>query len=280
MPIEDGPNGHEGPGTESDHEGEHESDHDDDRARESDHDSLHDSPGKDSSPELGHFAEAFARDAADRLDRLARETGNSDFERGAAEERERYLDLNANNPGATEYHLLSMGGDGMRNDYAGLDLAWVAQSYVGSTTWKAQNGQTYCNLFVNSMGVQAGLQMPSTGNMPANTQGWVANTGSVRCWKETQDAQKGDVFVFNDPNATKGSANHMGIVTDPDENKAVSAGSTKVNEYTSWEYDSEGQARYVEHAKDANDLSGRADVHFYEYTCPDHRPFEMQRRFQ
>jgi hypothetical protein len=241
---------------------------------------VHEARDKESVPELGHFAEQFAKDMASNLDRLARETGSPEFERAAREEREKYLDLiHPNNTGATEFHLLSQGGGGLRNDFAGLDIAWAAQSYVGSTTWKAQNGQTFCNVFVNSIGVQASLQMPTFGGLPATTQGWVANTGTLRCWKETSDVQRGTLFVVNDPNAQKGSTHHMGIVTDPETHKAVSAGSSKVNVYTSWEYDSTGKARYIEHARDRNDLTGRAEVHFHEYTCPDHRPFETKWRY-
>jgi hypothetical protein len=269
---------HDSPDNET--KGDKETTNDNERTHDTDDHLGHETPGKDSGPELGHFGEQFAKDMADSLDRMYRETGNSEFEKGAQEEKERYLELvNPNNPGATEFHLLSQGGGGLRNDFAGLDLAWTAQSYVGSTTWKAQNGQTFCNVFVNSMGVQAGLLMPTSGNLPANTQGWVANTGNLRCWKETTNPQTGDVFAFNDPNATKGSKNHMGIVTDVDEKKGISAGGTKVNEYASWEYDSNGQARYIESAKDRNDLTGRADVHFYEYTCSDHQPFETKRRY-
>jgi hypothetical protein len=245
-------------GDKSSHDGE--SDHFNGRDSDFDHER--------STPDLGHFAEEFARTAAESLDRLSSATGDPRIGLEADEAWERYKELVDRNARVPEFGLLSS------VEHQREALQFVALSYALSTQWKARGNQTFCNVFVYDVGTQAGMLMPTSGGVPANTQMWAS--GGVTCWSQVDRPQGGDAFVAYDPNATKGSTHHMGIVIDPENKTGISAGLSKVGDYQSWEYDSAGTPRYVT-GRDQKGLADRAEVRFYEYRCRDYNSSGFRR---
>ena len=238
-----------------------------DRTDRTDSDSAHNSESKDAaddarhdSPKLGEFAHEFEKYVSENgLDfgtsdpvakvRNAPELEKPTFGSSLFESR--------------DFYLLSRGGDGSRNDWAGFRLALAAASQIDSVHWQAiPGGPTFCNVFAYDVGTQAGLIMPSTNGLPANTAFW-AGTSNIRCWSQAT-AKTGNLFAFNDS-----AGHHMGVVTDASQKLAVSAGATRVKEYQHWATDASGVPRYIENQRDKNDLSGRSEVKFYEYTCSD-----------
>ena len=221
-----------------------------------------------SSPELGHFAEEFAREAAESLDRLAEATGDPRLGLEADEAWDRYKQLVDSNGRVPEFGILTS-VERQREVFQ-----FIAMSYALSTQWKAIGNQTFCNVFVYDVGTQAGMLMPSSGGVPANTKMWAS--GGIACWNPVDRPSGGELFLAYDPNATKGTTHHMGIVVDSETKTGISAGNAQVGEYQSWEYDSAGIPRYVT-GRDQKDLPDRAEVRFYEYSCPDYNSTGFRR---
>jgi hypothetical protein len=222
-----------------------------------------------STPELGNFAEDFAKFAAGSLERLAPHAGDSRdalFADSAWDHYKLFLDFGSRESG----NLFGLGTLGQRNDFAGLRMALFAQIFVGSAQWKAKDRQTFCNYFVNAVGNYAGLLMPTVGGAPANTAKWAS--GGISCWTPVDKPSLGDLYLIYDPSAPKVQGylrEHIGVVVDPVDKQGISASPSTVKQYTSWEYDSEGKARSVE-SRTENDLSGHSEVRFYEYSCGDY----------
>lgn len=170
---------------------------------------------------------------------------------------------------------------GGRNTAAADRLALQVREYLGAKEWaKAaargplQPGQNKCNLFVGEMLERAGMSAPKTRDgFYFSTEQWVGNRSTIRCWSETSIPRAGSVAVYRES-----GFGHVSIVTNPNGGLAVSAGKSDVGEYTHWSQDSAGVARHTSSVRDVArpDFTERAQVHFFDYRCPDHEPTELR----
>jgi hypothetical protein len=220
------------------------------------------------TPEVGNFSATFSELVYESLERVSEFAPSEHLKAEESFAEEAALPLSS-----SEFHIFSRGGNGLRNDWAALELRVEAQERLGQTDWNHR-----CNVFVHDVGASAGLRMPTVGGNPAGTDYWAAHQHGLRCWSATNAAKEGSVFSFNSPGASGPSWHHQGIVADPEKRDAISATSKAVQRYTTWQTDENGIPRYTQKAQDYNDLSHRAEVHFYDYICPDFQPFERFKR--
>jgi hypothetical protein len=225
------------------------------------------------TPDLGNFSRDFSLFVAQSMDRVAGMVPDGMVDSSFEQERIAAWD-EYNATKGTEFHVVSGGGNGQVNEWA----TFAMRSEANQPRWRETKDYAgRCNCYVHDVGTSAGLRMPTPGGVPANTDYWVHNGGNgIRCWKESQDP--GTVFAFNSPNSTGPSTHHMGIIENSDTGETVSAGNHGVSDFAKYKYDAEGTARFTQGPADQNDMSNHAEVHFYDYTCPDFRPFEQLRR--